>query len=289
MKRKAMANATLLTAALLLTGTVATYAQQAQKCCGTSNSTFLFGSTAYARHTQMLYLPGDLTGASGGPITHLYFRYGTTGIASGNTLGDFMVRLGLTDQTGFPNGNTYFTDLDTVYSASTFTIAPGTTGQWFWFSLQTPFTYNASRTLIVDIQFETSAQSAFGTYGTTNSGRKLVSADPLSPTGSTTSTTWQDFGFDIDGTTGLDGLSEAQLQAWPNPSTDGVRLSWPSPAATGWQLTVHDAAGRTLRTDRIAEGSRDAEIDLGPWGPGLYLARLHGPDGAGFTARLLRE
>lgn len=109
---------------------VALCAQDVQRCCGTSNSTFLLGNTSFAPHTQSLYLPGDLQNEVSGLITTLYFRYGSTGEDLGNTLTGLMIRLGMTTAGAFTS-NTFFTDLDTVLMAPTYTIAPGTEGNWF--------------------------------------------------------------------------------------------------------------------------------------------------------------
>lgn len=264
-------------------------AQQVQKCCGTSNSTFLFGSTTYARHSQLLYLPGDLTNAVDGPITHLYFRYGSTGEDLGNTLGNFVVRLGLTNETAFANGNEYFTGLDVVYTASEFTIAPGTTGEWFWFSLQTPFNYNTNRTLIVDISFETSTTTNFGTYGNTNSGRKLVSPDPASPTGSTTSSTWQDIGFDIDGTLLVDGPADWSASLWPNPAGEQAWLRWAKGAPDALRLVLVDASGRIVQDMNIPSGTTQTAINLQGLDAGIYMARWNNPDGMGGSVRLVKD
>lgn len=265
---------------LLLTGSLvllaSAHAQQVQKCCGTSNSTFLLGNTNYARHSQMIYLPGDLTNATDGPITHLYFRYGSTGQDQGNTMSNFMVRLGLTDETAFANGNEYFTDLDVVYSASSFTIAPGTTGEWLWFSLQTPFLYNTGRTLIVDITFESSTTVNFGTLGTTNNGRKLVSPDLGATTGSVTSSTWQDIGFDIDGTLGLSASGGLDVELWPNPATSTSILRWSGGTPTPSSVDLHDINGRLVRTTRVPTGAQQCEIDVHDLDPGLYLLRWGG-------------
>lgn len=277
----------LLSCSLLLFAPA--FAQQVQKCCGTSNSTFLFGSTTYARHSQLLYLPGDLTNAVDGPITHLYFRYGSTGQAAGNTLGNFVVRLGLTNETAFTNGNEYFTGLDMVYSASEFTIAPGTTGEWFWFSLQTPFNFNTNRTLIVDITFETSTTANFGTYGNTNSGRKLVSPDIASPTGSTTSSTWQDMGFDIDGTLLVDGPVDRSASLWPNPATGQAFLRWAKGAPGALRLMLVDASGRMVRDINVPSGTTQTAIDLHGLDAGIYVARWSDADGMGGSARLVKE
>ena len=267
----------------------ATHAQQVQKCCGTSNSTFLLGNTTYARHSQLLYLPGDLTGAANGPITHLYFRYGTTGIAAGNTLGNFMVRLGQTSATVFTNGDEYFTALDTVYTATSFQIAPGATGDWFWFSLQTPFMYATNQTLIVDITFETSTTANFGTYGTSNDGRKLVSPDLGSATGSSTSSTWQDMGFDIDGTLGQAGLEERNTLLWPNPATDRTTIFWAAGKPAPSHLMVLDGSGRVWRTLLVPQGGGPMDLDLHGLDAGIYMLRWHDANGSSGGAQLIVE
>lgn len=256
------------------------HAQQVQKCCGTSNSTFLLGNTNYARHSQMIYLPGDLTNATDGPITHLYFRYGSTGQDQGNTLSNFIVRLGLTDATAFVNGNEYFTELDIVYSASSFTIAPGTTGEWLWFSLQTPFLYNTGRTLIVDITFESSTTVNFGTLGTSNNGRKLVSPDLGATTGSVTSSTWQDIGFDIDGTLGLEDAARWEATLSPNPASDAATLRWSQGTPAPTAVTLFDTHGKAVRTAHLPKGARQHEVDVQGLDAGLYLVRWGGAGSA---------
>ena len=269
---------TVLLSTLLLAAVTSTQAQTVQKCCGTSNSTFLLGNLATANHSQCLYLPADLTGATDGEITRIYYRYGTTGQTSGNTLTNFMVRMTQTYATAFAGGDTFFTGLDTILIRATYTIAPGTTGDWFVIPLDTAFVFDASQTLVVDISFTGSATTNFGTYSTNLAGRKLYWNDLTSPTGQSVVTTWQDIGFDLAPTTGLaDQFTNTSLIPYPNPTISSVQLAGAAPNAP-FQLV--DTEGRILRSGTLTpEG-----IDMNGLDPGLYFVRIPARSGWRYSA-----
>jgi hypothetical protein len=219
--------------------------QTVQKCCGTSNSTFLLGNLSTANHSQCIYTPGDLTGEVDGSITRIYYRYGTTGQALGNTLTNFMVRMVQTAATAFVGGNTFFTGLDTVLTSASYTIAPGATGDWFTIELDSTFIYDASLTLVVDISFTGSATTNFGTYSTNMAGRKLYWSDLTSPTGESVVTTWQDIGFDLAPVTEVAEVGTDNMLFFPNPVTHTVHLTGIAPN-TAYRLLSTD--GRIVRT-----------------------------------------
>jgi hypothetical protein len=262
-------------------------AQQIVKATlGTSNSTFLLGNTQALR-TQCLYLPSDLANPVAGNITRLYYRYGTTAQNTGVTLGNLVIRMGLTNEVAFAGGNTYFTGLDQVLSAASFTIPPGTTGDWFPIDLQTPFAYNPNRTLIIEIEFATTTAQAFGTYGTTpNNGRKLYSGTTGTATGTTTSTTWQDMGFDLDGGTGIARVDASPVMVWPNPARESVTVRYESgPAGT------IEAIGADGRMARAWPGTTTGMIglDLTGLAPGSYVLRMRNGDHVRAVGVLMKE
>lgn len=263
-------------------------AQQVQKCCGTSNSTFLLGNLTLASHIQSLYLPGDLTGAQDGDITQLYFRYGSTGEDLGNTLGGFMIRMGLTNLTAFQSGNLFFTDLDTVLMVTEQVIAAGVEGEWFTIPLAVPFPYQMGRTLILDVWYATSATTNFGTLGTTNNGRKLYANSLTSPTGTTTSTTWQDLGFDLSAPTGVAPMEATAPRLLPLPGEARWMLTWGDADTQAGQLELLDASGRLLRTEAVRNGAAGHVLDLADAAPGVYMARLRRGDGASTVLRFVR-
>ena len=264
-------------ATLMLASTLASTdgnAQQIVKATlGTSNSTFLLGNTQALR-TQCLYLPADLMAPVAGSITRLYFRYGTTGQGTGVTLGDLVIWMGTTNEVAFAGGNTYFTGLQQVLSIASFTIPPGTTGEWFPIDLQTPFAYNPNRTLIIEIEFATTTAQAFGTYGTTpNQGRKLYSGSTGTATGNTTSTTWQDLGFDLDDGTSIVHAEMDGLAIWPNPAHEQVTLRLPADAVG--TIEAIGADGRIARSWKAAS-SGVLVLDLNGLVPGVYSVRALG-------------
>lgn len=266
-----------LTLALAAASLLHAHAQAVQKCCGTSNSTFLLGNVGTAPHTQSLYLPGDLTNAVAGEITRLYYRYGTTGVANGNTLGALLVRMGQTTDTTFSGGDTFFTGLDTVLQLATFDIPPGTTGDWFVIPMQTPFLFDPAQTLIVDIHFTNSTTTNFGCYGTTNTDRKLYSLSPTDVTGNTTSTTWQDIGFDLNTSTGLEERDGLHASVFPNPAEGTVYLNVEGGVPVA--VEVVDVQGRRMPLPAGTSSGMPMMVDVSTLPPGLYLARVRSADG----------
>lgn len=260
-------------------------AQQIVKATlGTSNSTFLLGNTQALR-TQCLYLPSDLANPVAGNITRLYYRYGTTAQNTGVTLGNLVIRMGLTNEVAFAGGNIYFTGLDQVLSAASFTIPPGTTGDWFPIDLQTPFAYNPNRTLIIEIEFATTTAQVFGTYGTTpNNGRKLYSGTTGTATGTTTSTTWQDMGFDLDIGSGIAHFETARAAIWPNPASEIVNVRLPE----GIRGTVEliDAQGSVAKSASISGAT---VISVAELAPGPYVVRCIENNAIRLLGNFMRE
>jgi hypothetical protein len=265
-------------------------AQMVFKGLGTSNSTFLLGNNS-ARRTQCIYLPGDLNNPVAGTILRLYYRYGTTGQTAGVTLGDLVIQLGQTEQTAFPNGNTYFTQLTTVFSATSYTIPPGNSGDWFPIELQLPYTYNPLRTLIIDIVFETSTTQNFGTLGTTNNGRKLYSNTGGTATGTTTSTTWQDMGFDLELGTGMDPVfvALADSRVYPNPFEGTLMVDLSADLPEDARVDVLDLAGRRVHSFAPKQRSGRIALDLGVLPAGIYLVHAQGAQGQALLGRVVKE
>lgn len=273
--------------ALVLLTCTGLAAQTVQKCCGTENSTFLLGNTSLARHTQSLYLPSDLTNAANGMITRLYFRYGNTGQATGVTLSSFAIHLGQTTATAFVGGNTFFTDLTVVQAGPALNIQPGTTGDWFSFPI-TPFPYNAGQTLILDIWYMGSDNPTFGTLGSANNGRKLYANDLSQTTGTTTSSTWQDLGFDITPATSVADPGASSFTLLPLPGYGQWQVQ-PGPgtgAPAG--VRVMDATGKLLLDQAYGTATGAATLDLSTCPAGLYLVQMRWRSGQVSTHRLLR-
>lgn len=278
----------LFTLCMFLAATSISFGQQVQKCCGSSSSTFLLGNTGYASHTQCLYTPDQLTGATDGYIVRLYYRYGNSGIDDGNTLGDLRISLGQSTATAF-SSVTFLTQLETVLETDSFTIAPGASGNWFSIDLTTPFAYDPAQSLVVDIRFASSANESFGTMSTFgHTGRKIMSATTDSPTGEFWDTL-QDLGFDLVDNTGMSSRALMGTSLYPNPTTSQADLIWANALETNATLSITDATGRVVHQGQLSAGTTRATMDLTRTTTGLYVVQLRDHSSLLFTQRLARE
>ncbi len=254
-------------------------AQSIYKGLNTSNSTFLLGATN-ARKSQCLYKPSDFNSLPfNGEITKIYYRYGSTGITTSHDLSPFTIKLGQTIDTVFTSDTLFFTGLTTVRFDSAYTIPAGVQGDWFGIDLQTPFIYDSSKTLIVEIQFYNTTAANFGTIGNTNSTQKLISADTaaLAQTGFG-STTWQDFGFDYLITTGLSNLHTSnKVILYPNPSKDVITINY-LPFKNDGTLSVYDVYGKIVYSKNYNHNSTSESIDISAFESGIYFLKIGSPN-----------
>jgi len=250
-------------------------AQQIMKSGGTSNSTFMFGNTGYARKTQCIYPGSTLTNEVDGTIKKLYFKYGSTGNTSNQTLTDFKVRLQQTNDQSF-SGTSFYTDLDTVLDSASYTIQGGTTGTWFSIPIDTTFLYEANRSLIVEVSFSATSIVNWGTYGTTNTPvRKLISVQVDDATGSGTSATWQDFGFDLTTVTGTaPQISfESGIQVFPNPTTHVLAVEMKDQDLSPGRFVIQNLEGKIILDGLL--NSEQKEIDVRKLSAGAYLLEVY--------------
>lgn len=259
------------------------FGQMAYKGLGSSNSTFLLGNTSAIR-TQCLYLPADLTNAQSGTITNLYYRYGSTSNTLDQTLSNLTIQFGQTNNTVFTNGNEFFTGLSTVFSATSFTILGGTTGDWFSIPLTNTFSYDQNQTLIIDIGFTASTQNSWGTYGTTNNGRKLYNDSLGTATGTTTSATWQDMGFDFVPLS-IANAGTHTFKVFPNPSTNMVYVAAGNEMYNGSTIVLTDLTGST-----IAKGTLNGlyQFDMSNLAQGAYIMLITTPTGERIAKHLTK-
>ena len=207
---------------------LAAFSAQAQtpqyfKGVGTGSNSYPFSSTLGLK-TQHFYLPGDLPGAVSGTITRLYFRSVTPNASASFT--EFYLKLGQTTATQFPGGGTTFaTGLTTVVYGATYTVnsATGAT-DWFYIDLQTPFVFDATQSLILEVVWNTKTSGGFNVR--TSSGpsapnnKRLTSASPMATTGSA-SGNWMDLGIE------LGNPLNVKIKEWVGTSSgQDAELSW---------------------------------------------------------------
>lgn len=250
-------------------------AQIVYKGLNTSNSTFLLGATN-ARKSQCLYKPSDFNSIpDNGEITKIYYRYGTTQIGAPHDLSPFTIKLGQTSDTVFTSDSLFFTGLTTVRFDSVYTIPAGVQGEWFGIDLQTPFNYDSSKTLIVEIKFYNSTETAFGTLGNNNTIQKLISADTaaIAETGFGSST-WQDFGFDYTVTTGNKNINTSNdLMVYPNPTAGLLTINNLDLKNEG-EIRVFDVCGKIVFNKKHNTSKTSENIDITALEPGIYFLQM---------------
>ena len=171
----------------------------------TGNSTFAWGGGSSYKKGQFLYTPANISPAApSGMINRLYYMVGTTGPSTSHTYTNLSIKMGQTSNTAFSPATTFYQGLTSVLSSASYNLTVGAAGTWFEVPLTSPFYYDNTKTLIIEIAFDSvdnsSSALGLGTYtGPTVSGQKLVATTTTATTGST-NTGLQNFGFDISQT-----------------------------------------------------------------------------------------
>jgi len=147
---------------------------------GTNNAFPLNTLPASGKTTQTLYLAGAFnqpTPAPNGNITKIYLMASSTGNATFTSL---VIKMGLTTDIDLPTGAWYTGSMTTVFDESNFNLV-GTAGQFMVITLETPFSYNATQSLVVEITQCGYSGTGIGLGYTALSGNKRC-AGPLSAT-----------------------------------------------------------------------------------------------------------
>jgi hypothetical protein len=228
---------------------------------------------------QFIYKPRFYPGPKNGQITAVYFRSGGTYPNGSVTVYPYYeVRLGHTSQAAYrPLGSASAIDtfLETVevFSDSNYTMQGSDSGYgWVMIPLTTPFTYDTSMNLVVEIRsgppspqyamrYFTSGQADTGycvfISGFTNS--------PYSIKGSGNPRLY-DFGFDVLASNEAEAiLPKANVLLYPNPAGETLHLSG---AAGGMEYQILDLAGRRMRSGRVPP---ECQIDIRELTQGSYL------------------
>ena len=190
-------------------------------------------------HCQQIYLPGDFNITPiPGLITKIYFR-NSVASASG-TYTNFSVAFLQNSLSAFPDNN-FLTGFTTALFSPSITInGNATAGGWYEIPLTTPFLYNNSQTLIVEIKYDVRAAGGMSGY-TTSAGvginkRLSIIVAPGAPTGNLSSI-WGDFGMDV--------LPASACTSPPAPGTSTATPATPICSGTSVQLNL---AGQSLGT-----------------------------------------
>lgn len=142
---------------------------------GSANS-FPFNISA-GKDVQLLYLPGDFnqpSSAPAGKIKSLFFRINDNYPLGPWKYSNFTIKMGQSGITDFTSGNFYSGSMDTVFYRDTVTLA-GIPGSWLAITLDQPFTYDPTQSLIVDVgQCGITGGSGFSASFTNLTGNRRI-------------------------------------------------------------------------------------------------------------------
>ncbi len=251
---------------------------------GTNNS-FPFNVTT-GKTTQTLYLPGAFTQptpAPSGDITKIYFQPNTGG---STTYTRFTIKMGLTTDIDLPTGGWYTGSLTTVFDSTGFFLS-GSAGQFTGIALQTPFVYDNTKSLIVEINQCGHSGSGIIIRYTILSGNKR-SAGPLSPgscphlwgnqNGYSTHT-----GIDVNPIVGINPISGnipnsfILEQNYPNPFNPVTSIRFSIPKSNFVTIKIYDAIGNEVGkpvNDQVNAGTYEVKFDASQLSSGVYFYTL---------------
>jgi len=166
---------------LALTANLYTQPQYYNFTGGTGNNAFPFNTLpASGKTIQTLYLPGAFTTptpAPGGNITKFYVQSVSTVSV---TYTQLTIKMGQTTDTDLPTAAWYTGAMTTVFDQSNYSMSP-TAGEFIGITLSTPFNYDPTKSLVVEITQCGYSGTGFGVRNTSLSGVKRH-AGPLTAT-----------------------------------------------------------------------------------------------------------
>ena len=169
-----------------------------------SNSFPLSSSTS--NKVQWLYLPSEITPAAPSAlISKIYLRVG--GSSSGSTFTNLKVSLGTTTQTA--TTSTFVTGLQLCYSNASATFPSYSQGDWLEIVLQTPFLWNGTSNLIVEVSQEGYSGGVSMWQATNGNKRTWNSLGDLTSLTGTAGTGQVHIGFDMMSATPCSGTPTA--------------------------------------------------------------------------------
>lgn len=183
------------------------------KGTGTLTTTVPMNSTAML--SQQLYQPSDFnTLPPPGLITKIYMRNTTAG--GTGTFTNFKVAFLQNNLAAFPN-TTFLTGAVPALSAPSYTVTGSpTAGGWYEIPLTTPYLYDNTQSLVIEISYSAKTGGVSGYY-TSSSGNKRVYSTSSTATTGTLSTSWGDMGIAI-----------TPAPPCANPPTPGTAMVTPS-------------------------------------------------------------
>ena len=267
----------------------------AQSNCCIGNGTIAMGSASgpfntywYGNRTQFLYTAAEILSNQGGPgiITKIGFQISAVG---GQAMSGFNINMqntALSTLTGFTS-----TGWTNVYSG-TYTV-PGT--GWQYIDLQTPFAWNGTSNIMVEVCFGNSSYSTAATvFGTTATGMEYSEYHDIStacttfnaPTAQTArANTCFTFSLVAGTNSNINSVPTkySLSQNYPNPFNPVTRINFDISKQGLVMLKVYDILGREVKTlvnEIKSSGKYSVDFNGMELSSGVYFYRL---ESNGFT------
>jgi subtilisin family serine protease len=260
-----------------------TIINQANACIG--SGTTAQGWPFYTHYedsrTEMLYTAAEINGGGGaaGLITKLGFD---VVVAESQVMNGFTIKMQHTTNSSI----SAFTETGwtTVYSG-TYSV-PGTGQQSI--TLQTPFAYNGTGNVLIQICFDNTDWTAFSSVRTTNAPGKIYhrhvdDANGCTLTGSNTSTDRPNICITVDMPTGTSNISSnvperfELNQNYPNPFNPVTKINFAIPQQSLVSMKVFDITGRevaVLVNEIKNAGYYSVNFDGSVLASGIYFYRI---------------
>lgn len=248
------------------------------------NNTFPLGTGA-GRMAQWLALPGELnqpTVAPNGLITKFYCYMAVS--FGPFTYTNLNLLLGQATITNLPTSVFYTGPLDTVYHRASVPIS-GTALGWLEFTLDHPFAYDSTKSLIIQLEHRGATGSANYIHAHTFlTGKRRTYSNTANPFG----VQGQDayivhFGVDMS-LTGIEPSVNSQIpkefnleQNYPNPFNPVTKINFDVPKSGLVTLKVYDILGKeiaVLVNENKNPGSYSVDFDGYSFSTGMYFYRL---------------
>jgi hypothetical protein len=254
-----------------------------------AGNTFPFG-TVGGRMVQWLILPGDINQpvpARSGNITKIYCMVATS--FGPITYTQLSILFGQAVLTTLPQGVFYTGPRDTVYKRASVSIT-GTLLNWLVFTLDQPFAYDSTKSLIIQIEQLGASSASLYNLGTTYlTGRRRTYSTPLPFSVQGQDAYVYNFGVDITPVTGIEPTNNSRIpnefklfQNYPNPFNPSTKIKFELPLSKGGlkgvvSLKVYDILGKEIQTlvnEQLQPGTYEVEFDGSNLPSGIYFYKL---------------
>lgn len=219
---------------------------------------------------QFLYAPGEFSTTGTGFITRVYIQLSNIGTFTPSSFTNLTFKMANTNLTGLPgNGNPWVPDMQTVYQSNIAINGPLVSGDWVGFTLQTPFFYNASQTLVVEISQDGYTGSGINIRqvgsSSTYTPRRMWGLTS-SPTASGSGTDYANLGIDMikpDNDAGVVSIDSPYTYCTPGTrSVKGTIRNFGSNQITG--VTLNWSVNGIGQTSTTYPGTLDTFGGIGP-------------------------